>query len=58
VLNDVFGLSDRSPYFSEQFGDVRSEMERAVSGFREAVESGEFPAEEHSYSEDEIDEIY
>ena len=58
VLNDVFGLGDRSPYFSEQFGDVRSEMERAVSGFREAVESGEFPAEEHSYSEDEIYEIY
>ncbi|NEU56188.1 3-methyl-2-oxobutanoate hydroxymethyltransferase [Halorussus sp. MSC15.2] len=58
VLNDVFGLSDRSPYFSEQFGDVKAEMERAVAGFRDAVESGEFPAEEHSYSEDEIDDIY
>ena len=58
VLNDVFGMSERSPYFSEQFGDVKREMEQAVAGFREAVESGEFPAEEHSYSEDEIDEIY
>ncbi len=58
VLNDVFGMSDRSPYFSEQFGDVKGEMEQAVSGFRDAVESGEFPAKEHSYSEDEIDEIY
>ncbi|NHN59472.1 MULTISPECIES: 3-methyl-2-oxobutanoate hydroxymethyltransferase [Halorussus] len=58
VLNDVFGLSDRSPYFSEQFGDVRSEMERAVAGFRDAVESGEFPADEHSYDEEAIDDIY
>ena len=58
VLNDVFGLSDRSPYFSEQFGDVRAEMEQAVAGYLEAVEDGEFPAEEHSYSEDEIDDIY
>jgi 3-methyl-2-oxobutanoate hydroxymethyltransferase len=58
VLNDVFGLSDRSPYFSDQFGDVKAEMERAVEGYREAVESGEFPASEHSYEEAEIDEIY
>ncbi|WP_276301791.1 3-methyl-2-oxobutanoate hydroxymethyltransferase [Halorussus lipolyticus] len=58
VLNDVFGMSERSPSFSEQFGDVRSEMEQAVEGFRDAVESGEFPAEKHSYEEAEIDDIY
>jgi 3-methyl-2-oxobutanoate hydroxymethyltransferase len=33
-------------------------MERAVEGYREAVESGEFPAPEHSYEEAEIDELY
>ena len=58
VINDVFGLSDRSPPFSEQFGDVRGEMERAVSGFKEAVEGGAFPAEEHSHVEEEVDDVY
>ncbi|WP_132059530.1 3-methyl-2-oxobutanoate hydroxymethyltransferase [Halorussus amylolyticus] len=58
VLNDVFGMSDWTPYFAEQFGDVKGEMENAVEGFREAVESGDFPADEHSYDEEEIDEIY
>ncbi|ESP89081.1 3-methyl-2-oxobutanoate hydroxymethyltransferase [Candidatus Halobonum tyrrellensis] len=58
VITDVLGLSDRSPPFSEQFGDVRGEMERAVSGFREAVEGGEFPAEEHGHVEGDVDDIY
>lgn len=58
VLNDVFGLSNRSPSFSEQFGDVKTEMEQAVAGFREAVETGEFPAEEHSYEEADVDDLY
>ncbi|USZ67749.1 3-methyl-2-oxobutanoate hydroxymethyltransferase [Halorussus salilacus] len=58
VLNDVFGMSDRTPPFSAQFGDVKSEMEDAVEGFREAVESGEFPAEEHSYDEDAVEDLY
>ena len=58
VLNDVFGMSDRTPPFSEQFGDVKGEMEDAVEGYRKAVESGEFPAEEHSYDEDAIDDLY
>lgn len=58
VLNDVFGMSDRTPPFSEQFGDVKGEMEDAVEGYRKAVESGEFPAAEHSYDEDAIDDLY
>jgi len=58
VLTDVFGLSDRTPPFSKQFGDVRGEMADAVARFRDAVESGEFPADEHSYDEDAIDDLY
>ncbi|WP_396612203.1 3-methyl-2-oxobutanoate hydroxymethyltransferase [Haloferax sp. S1W] len=58
VINDVVGLSDRVPPFATQFGDVKSEMESAVDAYREAVESGTFPAEEHSHVEDELDELY
>ncbi|WP_136715433.1 3-methyl-2-oxobutanoate hydroxymethyltransferase [Halorientalis salina] len=58
VINDVVGLSEWEPPFAKQFGDVRSEMEGAVEGYVDAVESGEFPAEEHSHHEDELDELY
>lgn len=57
VVNDVFGLSERSPPFAEQFGDVRSEMEQSVARFRKAVESGTFPAEEHSHVEESLDDL-
>ncbi|KAB1198739.1 MULTISPECIES: 3-methyl-2-oxobutanoate hydroxymethyltransferase [Haloferax] len=58
VIDDVIGMSDRVPPFAAQFGDVKSEMEKAVGAYRDAVESGEFPAEEHSHVEDELDELY
>ena len=58
VIDDIFGLSAYSPPFSEQFGDVRAEMRRAVEGFKTSVESGSFPGDEHSYVEEDIDEIY
>jgi 3-methyl-2-oxobutanoate hydroxymethyltransferase len=58
VINDVVGLSDWEPPFAEHFGDVRTEMEHAVEAYLEAVESGDFPAEEHSHYEDELDDIY
>ncbi|MFW5937418.1 MAG: 3-methyl-2-oxobutanoate hydroxymethyltransferase [Halanaeroarchaeum sp.] len=58
VLTDVFGLSERSPPFSKQFGDVRTEMESAVTAYRDAVESGTFPADEHSHTESDVSDIY
>jgi 3-methyl-2-oxobutanoate hydroxymethyltransferase len=58
VVNDVVGLSESAAPFSKQFGDVRGEMERAVGAYRDAVESGEYPAEEHSHVADELDELY
>jgi 3-methyl-2-oxobutanoate hydroxymethyltransferase len=58
VVNDVLGLSDRAPPFAEQFGDVKSVMEDAVGDYVEAVESGTFPADEHSHVEDDLDELY
>jgi 3-methyl-2-oxobutanoate hydroxymethyltransferase len=58
VVDDVVGLSERSPPFAEQFGDVRGEYEDAVARFREAVEDGSFPADEHSHVEEDLEELY
>jgi 3-methyl-2-oxobutanoate hydroxymethyltransferase len=58
VFHDAVGLSDRSPPFAKQFGDVRGELQKALSGYVDAVESGEYPAEEHSHVEEELDELY
>ncbi|MFW5900641.1 MAG: 3-methyl-2-oxobutanoate hydroxymethyltransferase [Halodesulfurarchaeum sp.] len=43
VLADVLGLTEESPPFSEQFGDVAGEMRSAMTEYREAVEDGQFP---------------
>ncbi|MFC7185454.1 3-methyl-2-oxobutanoate hydroxymethyltransferase [Halorubrum yunnanense] len=58
VIDDAVGLGEWSPPFSRQFGDVRGEMLGAVEGYREAVESGEFPADEHSHVESELEDLY
>lgn len=58
VFNDVVGLSDWTPPFAKQFGDVRGEITDAVEAFTAAVEDGQFPAEEHSHHEDDLDELY
>jgi 3-methyl-2-oxobutanoate hydroxymethyltransferase len=47
VITDVFGIDEQSPAFSKQFGDVRAEMADAVAAFRDEVEAGAFPADEH-----------
>jgi 3-methyl-2-oxobutanoate hydroxymethyltransferase len=44
VVDDAFGLSERSPPFARRFGSVREEMREAAEAYREAVESGSFPA--------------
>ncbi|MHC3437054.1 3-methyl-2-oxobutanoate hydroxymethyltransferase [Natrialbaceae archaeon A-gly3] len=58
VFDDAVGLSEWTPSFSEQFGDVRGEMEKAVDDYVSAVESGEFPTEEHSHEESDLDSLY
>ncbi len=57
VINDVLGLSEDAPPFAEQFGDVRAAMTEAIEGYRDAVESGSFPAAEHSHVEDGLDDL-
>jgi 3-methyl-2-oxobutanoate hydroxymethyltransferase len=58
TVDEVIGLSESVAPFSKRFGDVRGEMEAAIEGYVEAVESGAFPGEEHSYVEDELEDLY
>jgi 3-methyl-2-oxobutanoate hydroxymethyltransferase len=58
VFDDAVGLSDWTPPFARRFGDARAEMEAAVSDYADAVERGEFPADEHSHYEDDLDHVY
>ena len=58
VINDAIGLGEWSPPFSRQFGDVRGEMTQAVEAYKKAVTDGEFPAEEHSHVEEDLDDLY
>jgi 3-methyl-2-oxobutanoate hydroxymethyltransferase len=58
VVDDVVGLSESSPPFAEQFGNVRAEMLAAVEDYRDAVAEGAFPAEEHSEVVEELDDLY
>lgn len=49
VFHDIVGLSERSPPFAKQYGNVREEMEKAMSAYAEEVRSGDFPGDEHSH---------
>lgn len=49
VIHDILGLFDRfRPSFVKQYADLHGEMARAISAYKEEVESGVFPAEEHT----------
>jgi 3-methyl-2-oxobutanoate hydroxymethyltransferase len=49
VTYDMLGLFDRfTPRFVKKYADFHSEMARAISAYREEVESGMFPAQEHT----------
>jgi 3-methyl-2-oxobutanoate hydroxymethyltransferase len=52
VLHDILGLSNRTPKFAGRWADLGQETVRAVSAYREAVRSGSFPTEEHSFKMD------
>jgi len=55
VVDDAVGLNADVPGFAERFGDVRGEMEQAVADYVDAVEQGDFPADEHSHVADDLD---
>ena len=57
VVDEVIGLSEDTAPFSKAFGDVRGEMADAIDGYVDAVEGGEFPAEEHGHYEADVEDV-
>jgi 3-methyl-2-oxobutanoate hydroxymethyltransferase len=50
VLTDLLGMGSGSyPKFAKPYADLNGEIARAVRAFREDVEAGAFPDDEHSY---------
>ncbi len=49
VLEDMLGLSEKTPKFVRQFGSLRAHIEDAVKAYADAVRAGRFPADDHTY---------
>ncbi len=50
VMHDLLGLFERFvPKFVKRYANLREEAVRAVTQYREEVESGQFPGEGHSF---------
>jgi 3-methyl-2-oxobutanoate hydroxymethyltransferase len=50
VTHDLLGLFDRfTPRFVKKYADLHAEMSRAFLQYKDEVEYGDFPAEEHSF---------
>ncbi len=51
VYHDMLGMyGDLAPKFVRHFADIGSTMTQAFCAYREAVQAGEFPTDEHSFS--------
>jgi len=50
VVNDLVGLFERfTPAFVKKYADLASQVREAAVRFRQEVEGGSFPAEEHTF---------
>src|ERR1700759_3835278 len=49
VLEDMLGLSPRTPKFVRRYGNLGPEIEKAVAGYATDVRSRAFPGPEHVY---------
>jgi 3-methyl-2-oxobutanoate hydroxymethyltransferase len=49
VTHDLLGLFDRfTPRFAKRYANLHAEMARAIGAFKDEVEAGTFPGQEHS----------
>jgi 3-methyl-2-oxobutanoate hydroxymethyltransferase len=49
VVHDILGLFDRfTPRFAKRYGELHARMDEAIREFRDEVQSGVFPAAEHT----------
>ncbi len=49
VLEDMLGLSPRTPKFVRRYGDLGPAIEAAIEGYARDVRSRAFPGPEHVY---------
>lgn len=50
VIHDLLGLySKLTPKFVKRYADLGAEMKKALQAYKQEVEDGSFPTEEHSY---------
>jgi len=49
VMQDMLGISDKTPKFVKHYADIRAIAQEAFNNYIKDVESGEFPSEEQSY---------
>ncbi|WP_019529787.1 3-methyl-2-oxobutanoate hydroxymethyltransferase [Dasania marina] len=50
VLHDLLGLSSHTPKFVRNFMNGSDSIQQALSSYRDAVKSGEFPSAEHTFA--------
>ena len=51
VTHDLLGMFEKfTPTFVKKFANLASEIKEAVGAFKEEVESGHYPADEHSFT--------
>lgn len=50
VWHDLLGYGDRVPRFVRRFADVPGAIRSALVDYADAVRSGEFPSQEHTYA--------
>jgi 3-methyl-2-oxobutanoate hydroxymethyltransferase len=50
VMHDLLGLSEHTARFVQNFMDGQPSIQGALQAFVQAVKSGEYPGEEHSYT--------
>ncbi len=50
VLHDLLGLSEHTPRFVRNFMSGADSIPEALSAYKKAVKSGEFPAKEHAFN--------
>lgn len=50
VLHDVIGLFERFvPKFAKRYANLKNDVLKAITDYKDEVENGTFPAEEHSF---------
>jgi 3-methyl-2-oxobutanoate hydroxymethyltransferase len=54
VLEDMLGMTERSPRFVRRFGDLAAQIDASIAAYASAVTDGSFPAREHLYGAADI----